>query len=115
MTSTGQISLNDKGYGASAAVVFDYHLVGVGMRFSDCRNVTGSLGLAARSAFWDEYGQVDPREEIIDRPLAVIHSLVVAAKLPKFPRWATASRELVANGRLLADLRGAISLAEGLT
>jgi len=42
--------------GAAQAVVYDYHLLGIGPRYSDCRNVAGSLGQRARAAFWEAYG-----------------------------------------------------------
>lgn len=50
------------------AVVFDYDLLGTGMRYSDYRNVTGSLSGAAVAAFAATYGEVDPREQVLDRP-----------------------------------------------
>lgn len=96
------------------AVIFDYHLLGVGMRYSDCRNATDSLGPRAAAAFWDEYGSVNPNEIMIDRPLSTLHALVVAAGLPKFPSWARGSMDLVVNGDLLRDLREAIDLAKAL-
>ena len=65
-------------------------------------------------AFWAEYGRVDPREEAIDRPLAIFYSLAVAVRLPKFPTWARASREFLTNVGLLHSLEEAIDVAETL-
>ena len=96
------------------AIIFDYHLLGVGTRYSDCRNVTGSLSGNAVDSFWDTYGDADPREEILDRPLADLHSLVVAARMAKFPKWAEPSREHVTNGDLKRDLMRAVELAQAL-
>ncbi len=96
------------------AIVFDYHLLGVGMRFSDCRNVAGSLSGDARRAFCDAYGHVDPREEQLDRPLATLYSLHQAARMPRFPRWAEGEREQVANGELQRELARAVEVARGL-
>ena len=93
------------------AIIFDYHLLGVGMRFSDCRNVTSSLSGDAVRAFWDAYGNVDLREEKFDRPLATLYSLNVASHISEFPRWAEGSRARVINGDLERDLIVAIELA----
>jgi hypothetical protein len=93
------------------AIIFDYHLLGVGMRYSDCRNVTGSLFGEAVDSFWDTYGDVDPREEILDRPLADLLDLVMAANMARFPKWAEPSRERLTNGELKRDLMRAVELA----
>ena len=95
------------------AIIFDYHLLGVGMRYSDCRNVTGSLSDGAVRAFWQTYGDVDAREEKLDRPLATLHNLVMAARLPGWPQWADSSRERVLSGALERDLVAALALAPG--
>jgi hypothetical protein len=105
------LAVGCEGGRVSEAVLFDFHLLGIGMRYSDCRNVTGSLGPGAAAAFWAEYGDVDPREELIDRPLSTLHGLVVAARRPQFPAWAHESRELVTNGGLLGSLKAAVEVA----
>jgi hypothetical protein len=100
--------------GDPEAVVFDYHLLGIGMRTSDCRNAAGSLAGGAVPAFWEVYGPVDPREEALDRPLATLYGLHVAARRPHFPSWAASSRDRAVDGRLARDLREAIALARSL-
>lgn len=94
--------------------LFDFHLLGIGMRYSDCRNVMSSLGPRAADAFRAGYGPVDPREKIIDRPLAVLYALSVAVRLPRFPTWARGERECVESGGLLRSLEEAIEVAETL-
>jgi hypothetical protein len=96
------------------AIVFDYHLLGVGMRYSDCRNVAGSLSGAAVGAFWDTYGSVDPREAKLDQPLAALHALHVASHMPRFPTWAEDSLASVMSGDLEKRLVTAIELARSL-
>ncbi len=76
------------------AVVFDYHLLGLGLRYSDCRNATGVLGPDAADAFWSAYGKTDPREKTLDGLLAPLYALVEAFRRPKFPSWAEASLKL---------------------
>ncbi|HHW08487.1 MAG TPA: hypothetical protein GXX29_00775 [Firmicutes bacterium] len=100
--------------GRLEALVYDYHLIGIGLPYSDCRNVTGSLGPRAAAAFMAAYGtaDLDPREEVIDRPLSTVYSLVVAARLPRFPAWAQESLEAVTSGRLGQALEEAVLLAE---
>lgn len=100
--------------GDPQAIVFDYHLLGIGMRTSDCRNATGGLAGGAVDAFWAVYGPVDPREEVLDRPLATLYGLHVAARMPHFPGWAESSRDRVLDGSLARDLRAAITLSESL-
>lgn len=94
------------------AIVFDYHLLGIGPRYSDCRNVAGSLAGEAVVAFWQEYGPVDPREEVLDRPASTLVGLVTAAQRERFPRWAQASLERVRDGGLERDLQAALNLWE---
>jgi len=96
------------------AIVFDYHLLGVGMRYSDVRNVTSSLSGEAPLAFEEVYGDIDPREEVLDRPLSTLYALTVAARLSTFPHWAEGSLDRVTNGDLERDLREAITLARSL-
>ncbi|MFP4345289.1 MAG: hypothetical protein ACLFU8_11395 [Anaerolineales bacterium] len=96
------------------AIVFDYHLLGLGLRYSDCRNVTVSLEGNAVGAFWEVYGGADPREVLLDRPLATLFNLQEAARLPKFPRWAEESRQRVVNGELRRELAAAIEVARAL-
>ncbi|MCY3801844.1 MAG: phosphotransferase [Chloroflexi bacterium] len=82
------------------AVVFDYHLLGLGLRYSDCRNVTGSLGPDAADAFWSAYGATDPREKILDDLTAPLYVLVEAFRRPKFPSWAEQSLKLAETGEI---------------
>lgn len=100
--------------GELRAVVFDYHLLGMGMHYSDCRNVTGSLSARAAAAFWETYGGVDPREPVIDRPLSTLFALFTATQRPNFPAWAEGSLRRVTNGDLEQDLREAIAVARTL-
>ena len=94
------------------AIVFDYHLLGIGLAHSDCRNVVGSFGERAREAFWEAYGETDPREAVLDAPLSVLHALAVAARRLEFPSWANGCLEAVRNGTLKRDFRRALELVE---
>jgi len=96
------------------AIVFDYHLLGMGMRYSDVRNVRFSLSGAAVPAFQEAYGPLDLREQILDRPLATLYNLYTAARMADFPSWAEHSRERVMTGALERDLREAIALSGAL-
>ena len=106
------LALSRRPEGEPEAIIFDYHLLGMGMRYSDWRNVAGSLHGAAVEAFRETYGPTDPREEVLDRPLATLHGLHVAARMARFPAWAECCREAVQNGELERDLRAAIALWE---
>ena len=82
------------------AVVFDYHLLGLGLRSSDCRNVSGSLGPVAADAFQSVYGETDPREKVLDDLIAPLYALVEAFRRPRFPSWAEESLELAMTGEI---------------
>ena len=73
-----------------ASVVYDYHLLGIGLRYGDCRNVAGSLPGPARRAFWEAYGDPDEREVALDSPVSVLYTLSLAVRLPRLPAWALA-------------------------
>ena len=92
------------------AIIFDYHLLGIGMRASDYRNVSGALGEAARAAFQAQYGAVDAREAVLDAPVAVLYALHEALRWPQLPRWALSLVDEVRTGRLEAKLRRAIAV-----
>jgi len=90
------------------AIVYDYHLLGIGPAYSDCRNVCGSLGERARAAFWEAYGPVHEREAVLDAPVAILYALRVAVQMPRLPRWADGCVLQARNGELAASLRRAL-------
>ena len=92
------------------AVVYDYHLLGIGLAYSDCRNVVGSLGEQAGSAFWAAYGPVDEREALLDAPTSVLYALSVAVRRPHFPRWADGCLRKAKSGELEKSLRRALEV-----
>jgi hypothetical protein len=92
------------------AVVYDYHLLGIGPAASDCRNVVGSLRGEAATAFWKTYGPVDEREVMLDAPVAVLIALSVAVQRPRLPRWATPLARQAKDGCLETSLRKALDI-----
>lgn len=92
------------------AIIFDYHLLGIGMRYSDYRNVSGALSARARSAFQHAYGPVDEREAVLDAPVAVLYALHSALQWPQLPRWALELVHEVTAGLFEAKLRRALTL-----
>jgi hypothetical protein len=92
------------------AVVFDYHLMGTGLAYSDCRNIMGSLGETAKAAFWETYGDIDPREVALDAPVATLYALSEAVARPQLPAWASSLVEQVRDGRLARDIRCALGV-----
>lgn len=105
------LALSRKSGPGMEAIVFDYDLLGIGTRYSDFRNVTGSLSGEAVTGFREVYGSVDPGEQTLDRPLATLHALVSAARMATFPKWAEESRQTVLNGNFKTDLLEAVDLA----
>lgn len=104
------LALSRKSGPGMEAVVFDYDLLGVGTRYSDVRNVVGSLSGAAVTGFREVYGGVDPGEQTLDRPLATLYALVSAARMAAFPKWDEESRQTVLNGNFRTDLLQAVDL-----
>lgn len=99
----------------TAAMMFDYNLLGKGYRFSDFRNVTSSLSGEAGAVFYEEYeglylakhGQsrkeAEKLEQDIDEVLSPLFSLMVALlDREHFPAWAQDDRLQALDGRLLA-------------
>jgi len=81
----------------SAALVFDYDLLGKGYVYGDIRNVCSSLGEKAKAAFLAAYGPFDEGEIVIDKIAGVLVSLAAACQKEKFPSWAEGA---------LSELRG---------
>jgi hypothetical protein len=92
------------------AIVFDYHLLGIGMRYSDYRNVSGAFGALAQAAFQAMYGPTDEREAVLDAPVAVLVALQSGLAWPQLPGWALELAQEATSGRLEAKLQRAISL-----
>ena len=82
------------------AMMFDYNFLGVGMRYSDIRNVCSSLSTEAAQAFVKAYGGYDPLEKDLDEFCSVLVDLASAYQRPHFPKWAKQSLEAVHSGRL---------------
>ncbi|MCL2494414.1 MAG: aminoglycoside phosphotransferase family protein [Oscillospiraceae bacterium] len=73
----------------SAALVFDYDILGKGYVYGDIRNICYNMGEAAKEAFFAAYGEFDKTEIVIDDIAGVLVSLGYICHLDKekFPRW----------------------------
>jgi len=94
--------------GPQRALMFDFHLLGIGLAASDCRNVASGLGPTARQAFQEAYGPVDPRQQLLDEALSPLAALQEALARPSFPPWARAILDDIQSGRLEKKLHRAI-------
>lgn len=83
---TNMVVAKDK----SAALMFDYNLLGKGYAYTDVRNVLSSLSEEAGKAFLDEYGDFDPVEKALDDVVSVVVTLYLACLRDEFPWWAQA-------------------------
>ncbi|NLW50420.1 MAG: phosphotransferase [Candidatus Brocadiaceae bacterium] len=92
------------------AVVFDYHLLGIGPAYSDYRNVIGSLQAQAAATFREAWGPVEERERILDGPVSTLSALQVAVEQEQLPEWARGLIEDVRKGELQEALLRAISI-----
>jgi len=98
------LTYNDFFYGnlalardGSAALVFDYDLLGKGYVYGDIRNVCSSLGEKAKEAFLAAYGPFDEREAAVDEIVSELIALGAACQKEKFPRWAEGALETIRN------------------
>jgi len=81
----------------SAALVFDYDLLGKGYIYGDIRNVCCSLGEKAKVTFLAAYGPFDESEIAIDNIVSVLVTLAAACQKKNPPAWAQGA---------LRDLKG---------
>lgn len=88
----------------SAALMFDYNLLGKGYAYADLRNVTASLEGTARDAFWEAYGPFDPAEQKLDAVVSVLVSLILCCRRGALPAWAAPLAMQITDGTLLRKL-----------
>ena len=82
----------------SRAMMFDYHLLGIGYAFADVRNVCSSLSPKAKEAFIAAYGPMNPLEQALDAILSPIITLHLACQRSVFPSWAKESLAFLEGG-----------------
>ncbi len=97
------------------AIMFDYHLLGIGPRVSDYRNVLSVLTGEAQKAFIDTYAPIDKRSLALDAPLATLQALIVASQLPRLRSWARSFIAGVESGDLEAQVHRAVELIRTVT
>jgi len=86
----------------SAALIFDYNMLGKGYVYSDIRNVCEHLGNEeARAAFCSAYGSFDEKELFVDNAVNLLTGLHIACQRKSFPDWGQELLEMVKDGRLL--------------
>jgi len=102
----------------TAAMMFDYNLMGRGYRFSDFRNVCWSMSDDAKTAFTSEYNQlyfdkhnhirteIEVLEKRVDDVMGPLFSLLVAfTEHENLPNWAKESKNDAINGSLLSNAK----------
>ncbi|MFW6026572.1 MAG: hypothetical protein ACOCRX_09535 [Candidatus Woesearchaeota archaeon] len=94
------------------AIIFDYHLMGIGYKYSDCRNVINSLEGNAKDAFWEVYGEIDDKEKILDKPVSIIQALSVAMERSQFPQWGKPLLNKIYNGEFDSNIRCALDIID---
>ena len=72
----------------TAALMFDYNLLGRGCYVTDIRNVQYQLTEENRRLFIEEYGGADERLMLLDEALSPLVSLASAMERDIFPPWA---------------------------
>ena len=78
---------------ASAALMFDYNMLGKGCYASDIRNIVYWLGEENKNVFFSEYGDVDDELMLLDEICAPVVTLYSAFSRGIFPGWATEAIE----------------------
>jgi len=102
----------------TAAMMFDYNLLGKGYRYSDFRNVCSSMSAAAGAAFTGAYNRLyvekygrarteaEEYERKIDDVAGDIFQIILAfTEKAEIPKWAESSIEKAKNGTLLTKVR----------
>lgn len=89
----------------SAALMYDYNLMGLGLAASDTANVCYSLSPVCRAAFKETCGSADPAEEALARALEGPVALALAGKRPTWPTWAGGLLQQALNGTLEARVQ----------
>lgn len=101
----------------SAAMPFDYNLLGAGFRYNDIRNVSSSLSKQAETVFLNEYNRLfeekygysrneeEFKEQQMDKVTSVLISLITAFERKNFPSWANSAKNAAINGELLKTAR----------
>lgn len=85
----------------SAALIFDYNMLGKGYVYSDIRNVCGHLGNEeARAAFCSVYGNFDEKEKLVDDAVNLLNGLHIACGRKNFPDWGQELLAMVKDGKL---------------
>lgn len=86
----------------SAALIFDYNMLGKGYVYSDIRNVCGHLGNEdAREIFRVGYGSFDEKEKLVDDVVCILTSLDIACQRVTFPSLGNVLLDMVKNGEWL--------------
>ncbi len=80
--------------------MFDYNLVGEGLRYFDLSNVLCSLNENMKEVFIKEYGEYSYLEYEINSVLSHIIALTQAFKREVFPKWAEESLDELLSDRL---------------
>ena len=103
----------------SAALMFDYNLMGKGYRYADIRNVKSSLSEEAGRCFEAEYckmyrekygGEPDFSEEKqLDDVVSPVLGLISAYGRTEFPAWAEEGRQEAVDGTLLERARALLN------
>lgn len=80
----------------TAALMFDFNLLGKGVYVSDLKNVAYQLNLENKRLFFAEYGGADEKLLLLDEITSPLVSLVSAEKRDIYPFWAKEAAEKLA-------------------
>lgn len=86
------------------AFMFDYNLLGEGLKYFDVRNVSYWLTDDNKNLFLQNYGTYNENEVLINDILSPIIGLVIAYRREIFPDWAESDRNDLLSGNLLKKL-----------
>ena len=105
------ITYNDFYYGnvivsknQDESFMFDYNLLGEGLRYFDISNVLSGLCPEMRGVFLKAYGDVDEYELKLNEHLAPLIGLISAYEKNTFPSWAVDELEALKTGKLYKSL-----------
>ena len=91
--------------------MYDFHLMGYGMAYSDIRNVLTVLDDSSKKIFLEHYGNYNEDEKILDDPISILVALCISLNFEKRPSWTRGLIQSVFSGEFLFKFKNALNIA----
>jgi len=95
----------------NSVFMYDFHLMGYGMAYSDIRNVLTALDENSKNIFLEHYGNYNEEEKILDDPISILVALCISLNFKTRPSWARGLVQSVFSGEFLFKFKNALNIA----